>query len=118
MSITKKTSSSSAEVDSSNSAANATSAAAAAAPPTANSSDHSDIAIYGQQPPKEETPEFLSSSFAELDRELDNLPEEKKAGWLKAKEKCPELVGEGHRLMFLRCEVFRADILFFHKIIP
>mmetsp|Transcript_11895 Transcript_11895/g.22206 ORF Transcript_11895/g.22206 Transcript_11895/m.22206 type:complete len:333 (-) Transcript_11895:217-1215(-) len=109
MSITKKTSSSSAEVDSSNSAANATSAAAAAAPPTANSSDHSDIAIYGQQPPKEETPEFLSSSFAELDRELDNLPEEKKAGWLKAKEKCPELVGEGHRLMFLRCEVFRAD---------
>ncbi|KAL7467082.1 hypothetical protein ACHAXS_007351 [Conticribra weissflogii] len=105
MSITKK-SSSSAEAESSNTAANANSATTAAATAetdssSANSSDHSDITIYGQQPPKEETPEFLSSSFAELDRELDSLPDEKKSGWLKAKEKCPELVGDDHRLMFL-----------------
>mmetsp|Transcript_15258 Transcript_15258/g.33114 ORF Transcript_15258/g.33114 Transcript_15258/m.33114 type:complete len:329 (-) Transcript_15258:90-1076(-) len=66
--------------------------------------------LYSQRPQPEETPEFLSKSQSELLEELDKLPDEKKAGWLKAKEKCPTLVGEVHRLMFLRCELFNAEL--------
>eukprot|EP00585_Thalassiosira_rotula_P016934 CAMPEP_0196193048 /NCGR_PEP_ID=MMETSP0911-20130528/49338_1 /TAXON_ID=49265 /ORGANISM="Thalassiosira rotula, Strain GSO102" /LENGTH=369 /DNA_ID=CAMNT_0041465265 /DNA_START=3 /DNA_END=1111 /DNA_ORIENTATION=- len=68
------------------------------------------LGIYGQTPQPEETPEFLSKSHAALLTELDKLPSEKKAGWTKAVEKCPNLVGEDHRLMFLRCEVFNEEL--------
>mmetsp|Transcript_3423 Transcript_3423/g.6585 ORF Transcript_3423/g.6585 Transcript_3423/m.6585 type:complete len:331 (+) Transcript_3423:247-1239(+) len=69
------------------------------------------LCIYGQTPQPEETPEFLSKSHAALLTELDKLPsDEKKAGWTKAFEKCPNLVGEDHRLMFLRCEVFNEEL--------
>lgn len=68
------------------------------------------LAIYGQKPQPEETPEFLSKSHAALLEEIEKLPDDLKAGWLQAKEKCPDLVGEDHRLMFLRCEVFNAEV--------
>ena len=66
--------------------------------------------IYGQKPQPDETPEFLSKSHAELNAELDKLDDDKRAGWLRAKEECPTLVGEEHRLIFLRCEVFNAEV--------
>ena len=68
------------------------------------------LSIYGQESPIEETPEVLATSHAALENELDKLPDEKKAGWLHAKEMCPELVNEEHRLMFLRCELFHAEV--------
>ncbi|KAL7526693.1 hypothetical protein ACHAXR_001604, partial [Thalassiosira sp. AJA248-18] len=68
------------------------------------------LTIYGQRLQPDETSEFLSKSHAALLDELEKLPDEKKAGWLKAKEKCPTLVGEEHRLMFLRCEVFNEKL--------
>ena len=43
-------------------------------------------------------------------KELDKLDEETKNGWDQAKVKCPNLVGEEHRLMFLRCEVFNEEV--------
>jgi hypothetical protein len=65
--------------------------------------------IYNQIHP-EETPELIAQSQAALHNELAKLPQEKKAGWLQATEKCPELVKEDHTLMFLRCEVFNSDV--------
>jgi hypothetical protein len=65
--------------------------------------------IYNQVHP-EETPELIAQSQAALHNELAKLPQEKKVGWLQATEKCPELVKEDHTLMFLRCEVFNADV--------
>lgn len=74
------------------------------------------LSIYGQKPQPEETSEFLSKSHLGLLEELDKLPDEKKAGWLQAKEKCPNLVGEEHRLMFLRCERFNVEVSKFNVI--
>ena len=65
--------------------------------------------IYNQIHP-EETPELISKSQAALEDELSKLSPDKKAGWLQAKELCPHLVDEAHTLMFLRCEVFNADV--------
>ncbi|KAL3759979.1 hypothetical protein ACHAWU_000602 [Discostella pseudostelligera] len=59
----------------------------------------------------DETPDFLLKSHRLLLDEIDKLPNEKKAGWLMAREKCdPTLVGEDHRLMFLRCELFNIEL--------
>lgn len=65
--------------------------------------------IYNQIHP-EETPELISKSQAALYDELEKIPLNKKAGWLQAKEKCPHLTSEDHTLLFLRCEVFNADL--------
>lgn len=82
----------------------------AAEPSTDDTDVAAALAIYGQKPQPEETPDFLSKSHAALEKELDKLPDdEKKAGWLKAISKSPELVGKEHRLMFLRCELFDAQ---------
>lgn len=67
--------------------------------------------LYGQRPQPDETPEFLSKMHSSLLEEIDKLPKEKKAGWFSAQAKChPSLVGEEHRLMFLRCELFNVEV--------
>ena len=65
--------------------------------------------LYGQVIPKE-TPELLSSKFEELETELQKIPSDKKVEWEMALEKCPNLCDEAFKLMFLRCEVFNADL--------
>mmetsp|Transcript_4392 Transcript_4392/g.9291 ORF Transcript_4392/g.9291 Transcript_4392/m.9291 type:complete len:327 (-) Transcript_4392:489-1469(-) len=56
-----------------------------------------------------ETPEMITRGLENLRAALDELPAFAKVGWRKALDRCPELVGTKHRLMFLRCEVFMAD---------
>ena len=69
------------------------------------------VNLYGQRSQPDETPDFLLKSHRLLLDEIDKLPNEKKAGWLMAREKCdPTLVGEDHRLMFLRCELFNIEV--------
>ena len=69
------------------------------------------INLYGQRSQPEETPDFLSTSHQSLLVEIDKLPDETKAGWWMAQERChPRLVGEEHRLMFLRCELFDVKV--------
>lgn len=78
------------------------------APPTTCSADAGKL--YGQIHPVE-TPELIGHGQAALQDELEKLSSEKKQGWLKAKEKCPDIVNdEQHTLLFLRCEVFNADL--------
>mmetsp|Transcript_7342 Transcript_7342/g.10527 ORF Transcript_7342/g.10527 Transcript_7342/m.10527 type:complete len:81 (-) Transcript_7342:82-324(-) len=64
---------------------------------------------YGQIHPNE-TPELIEEKLNELESQLDKLSDDAKKNWIKATEKCPDLTGDATRLMFLRCEVFNADV--------
>jgi len=81
--------------------------------------DHDDL--YGQTIPVE-TPDLLSTKFQELENELDRIPESDKKDYLRALQKCPHLFStndnndnkndsnNAFKLMFLRCEIFNADL--------
>jgi hypothetical protein len=70
----------------------------------------SDADIYGQRHPIEST-DLIGSKLMELDDELSKLTAEDAEGWTQAKEKCSsDLVDDDFKLMFLRCEVFNADV--------
>ena len=65
--------------------------------------------VYGQFHPIE-TPDMISSKLAEFEREIKKLPEDVKKSLLEAEEKCPDLVTDKFKLIFLRSEVFNADV--------
>jgi len=48
--------------------------------------------------------------LSNLDNELRKTPRDEKTAWIYALQECPDLVGDSHKLLFLRCEVFRADL--------
>jgi hypothetical protein len=70
----------------------------------------SDEDIYGQTHPIESA-DLIASRLKELDLELDKLPADDTQGWTQAKTKCaPDIINNDFKLMFLRCEVFNADV--------
>ena len=73
----------------------------------------SDEDIYGQRHPIESV-DLIAAKLAELEEELSQLSDEDAQGWTQAKAKCaPDLVNDDFKLMFLRCEVFNADVSVF-----
>lgn len=70
----------------------------------------SDEDMYGQRHPVE-NPDLIAAKLGELEEELSQLSDEDSQGWTQAKAKCsPDLINDDFKLMFLRCEVFNADV--------
>mmetsp|Transcript_15549 Transcript_15549/g.21241 ORF Transcript_15549/g.21241 Transcript_15549/m.21241 type:complete len:298 (-) Transcript_15549:278-1171(-) len=65
---------------------------------------------YGHEHPIENE-EIVREALSLFDKEIKKLPEQDKAGVIKAKDRCPEIVDtEEHKLMFLRSERFVVDL--------
>ena len=66
--------------------------------------------LYGQKHTIE-TPELIQDSLILLEDEIWKLPEEDQAILIRASIECPDVFeSKQHRLMFLRCEQFNADV--------
>jgi len=65
--------------------------------------------IYGQMHPIE-TPELLKSRLRDFDRAVEKQATQAKASLLKAQRRCPELLTNEFKLMFLRAECLTVDL--------
>jgi hypothetical protein len=65
--------------------------------------------IYWQLHPNE-TPELIAGKHKEFETEIGKLPADAKKNLNQAQERCPELLTDDFKLMFLRCEVFNAGV--------
>mmetsp|Transcript_13465 Transcript_13465/g.22926 ORF Transcript_13465/g.22926 Transcript_13465/m.22926 type:complete len:307 (-) Transcript_13465:161-1081(-) len=66
---------------------------------------------YGQNHPVE-SPGLIQSKLEELEAALIAIPADQKVAWNLAKRKCPDQLNDDFHLMFLRAEVFKADVSF------
>mmetsp|Transcript_13466 Transcript_13466/g.22929 ORF Transcript_13466/g.22929 Transcript_13466/m.22929 type:complete len:286 (-) Transcript_13466:161-1018(-) len=64
---------------------------------------------YGQNHPVE-SPGLIQSKLEELEAALIAIPADQKVAWNLAKRKCPDQLNDDFHLMFLRAEVFKADL--------
>ena len=73
--------------------------------------------IYGQTYTPKETEESRRLGLEQIKCQLGLIDEKKKIGWTCALNRCPpELVGDSFLIMFLRTEVFHAEVGFNDKL--
>lgn len=65
--------------------------------------------IYGQSHP-EETRELIEEKLVAFNTALEKIPKAEKENVCEAEVKCPELLDNDFKLIFLRCEVFDAEV--------
>lgn len=65
--------------------------------------------IYGQLHPIE-TPDLIERKQTEFALEIEKIPSDQRQNAILAEDKCPDIVNTSFKLMFLRCEVFNADL--------
>ena len=68
-----------------------------------------DVDVYGQYQPQE-TESMIAESLHAFQETLDKTPPSEKQALSQAEEHCSELLTEGFKLMFLRCELFDIDV--------
>ena len=71
--------------------------------------DFTEIDLYGQRHPIENE-ELIGTKLKEFDSEVEKLPNDEKPCLMEAQSKCPDLLIDDFKLMFLRCEIFNADV--------
>lgn len=64
---------------------------------------------YGQLHPVE-TEDMIATKLALFEQEVEKLPIEVTASLKKAQQACPDQLTDDFKLMFLRSEVFNADV--------
>lgn len=69
--------------------------------------------LYGQRHPIENA-EVIGRKLKQFEAEVDKIPESDRACLTQAQSKCPQLLIDDFKLMFLRCEVFNADVSLIH----
>ena len=65
--------------------------------------------IYGQAHPLENE-ELIGSKLKAFEVAVAEIPNADKKNLVLAQSKCPELLTEGFKLQFLRCEVFNEKV--------
>ena len=64
---------------------------------------------YGQSHPIE-NPDLISSKLKHFEDAVKEITKNEKENLVRAQEKCPELLTDDFKLMFLRCEVFNEKV--------
>ena len=71
--------------------------------------DEADPDLYGQIHTVEND-ELIQKSLHSFDALLAVVPDKKKHSVLQAQVKCPEILTDSFKLMFLRCECYNAEV--------
>ena len=64
---------------------------------------------YSQRHPIE-TPELIAAKLVQFDNHVATIPKKQRQALTQATLKCPDLLDEKFKLMFLRCEVFHEKV--------
>ena len=78
-------------------------------PPSSSPCEFTKPDVYRQIHPLENAT-LIENKRKEFELEVDKLSPKVKSNLSQAQEKCPNLLSDDFKLMFLRCEVFHANV--------